>query len=147
MSKIPPWVDWADVQGELSAKWKWGADLTREVRSVNCKIFVVGAVTPPPHDSVIIDGHRCPVQAARTKKPARPVQTLRLIRPGGDSSGKKVATPATKPMPTPKQWPVQPHGTPNKSPDGPLIEALAAMIAKSHDELKDTMFNMMQKVD
>ena len=72
LAKIPPWVDFLDLQTQLEATWEWKVELAREIRGWSTKTFLVRATCPPTRDAAVIDGHWIPVQAARPRKPQTP---------------------------------------------------------------------------
>lgn len=106
ISKIPPWVDYADLQEQLNKGdlWKWETSLVRVARSWNTKTFIVRASSDPPRDHLIIDDHWLPIQAARSKPPSimtKKTPTSSMTPPTKASTTSRATAPSTSMSPPP----------------------------------------------
>jgi len=97
ISKLPPWVEYEDVQAQLLAKWNWATTLIRVARGWNTKRFLVRSSTPPNRDAFVIGDHWCPVQQAPDRNKPN-VLTLRLREGNGQGRNVPVVRPPTRSM-------------------------------------------------
>ena len=95
ISRVPPWVDFDDLQIEGQSHWKWEVELVRYLRRGNTKNILVRAKDAPLKDSIVVQAHILPLQLA-PERPTVPVARLNLRKT-------VVATPSKLVLPTPRE--------------------------------------------
>ena len=96
ISNVPPWVQFAQLQAQLSSTLKWDASYVRTFSRGNTKMFLVRASTKPNRDVVIHDNHWMPIQEGRPPRKA-PVSKLRENKSAATVHTKRVMDPPKAP--------------------------------------------------